>query len=282
MAKSPQPTGSDDDASDASSDTDSVAGVATVTDESPEVSDRPPSRFRPRWSEVTAVTLLEAAHPRQALLTALALAVAALAAGRPPREVGVVAATVLVGHVILGWHNDLVDRDRDARHGTVRKPIADGRLDAGTAWYALAIAALLVIPLSLSTGITAGICYLVSLGLGLVGNLALREGRFSWLTWAASFALLPAYLSFGGWGGDADGEAPQVAMVVLAALLGVGVHLVRSIWGLVADDRDGWNTYPLRLGRRFGATRLLGLGSAYLGVVLVAMIVVGATVGLSQ
>jgi len=71
-------------------------------------------------------------------------------------------------------------------------------------------------------------------------------------------------------------------MVALAALLGVGVHLVRSIWGLVADDRDGWNTYPLQLGRRVGATRLLALGTAYLAVVLVAMIVVGATAGLGQ
>ncbi len=46
-------------------------------------------------------------------------------------------------------------------------------------------------------------------------------------------------------------------MVVLAALLGVGVHLLRSIWGLVADDEDGWTYLPLRLGRRLGATRLL-------------------------
>ena len=37
-------------------------------------------------------------------------------------------------------------------------------------------------------------------------------------------------------------------MVVLAALLGVGVHLLRSIWGLVADDEDGWTYLPLRSG----------------------------------
>lgn len=228
------------------------------------------------------MTLVQAAHPRQALITAVALAVAALTAGRPMREAGVVAATVIVGQVILGWHNDLVDRERDARHHTPRKPIADGRLDAGTVWYAVIIAVLLVIPLALSTGVTAGLCYLLALAIGAVGNLALRQGRFSWVTWAASFALLPAYLSYGGWGGAADGAAPEIAMVVLAALLGVGVHVVRSIWGLVADDADGWSTYPLLAGRRIGATRLLGVGSAYLSVVLAAMIAVGATLGLSR
>ena len=56
-------------------------------------------------------------------------------------------ATVLVGQTILGWHNDLVDRNRDARHQTPGKPIAEGKLDPGTAWFALACAVLLVVPL---------------------------------------------------------------------------------------------------------------------------------------
>ncbi|MGA8257497.1 MAG: UbiA family prenyltransferase [Nocardioides sp.] len=240
MAKSPRPPSPGDEADASQYDLEAVTSGTPVAGGAPEASASLRGRLSLPWSEVTAVTLLQAAHPRQALATALAIAVAALAAGRPLREVGVVAATVLAGQTILGWHNDLVDRERDARHATVGKPLAEGRLDPGTAWYALAIAVLLVVPLSLSTGITAGICYLASLGLGLLSNLALRTGRFSWLLWAASFALLPAYLSYGGWGGDADGTAPQPLMVVLAALLGIGVHLVRSIWGLVADDRDDW------------------------------------------
>lgn len=226
------------------------------------------------------VLLLQAAHPRQAVATALALGFGTLAAGRDVREAAVVLATVLVGQTILGWHNDIVDRDRDRRHGAQRKPVADGRLETGNVWYALVIAVLLVIPLSISTGVDAGTFYLGALAVGLLGNVVLRRGKLSVLPWMAQFALYAPYLSLGGWGGGADGDPPEVAMVVLFALLGVGVHFLRAIWGLVADDADRWTYLPLVLGRKLGATRLLLLSATYTGVVLVVMVIVGGAVGL--
>ena len=238
---------------------------------------RPSLSIRDAWP----LLLLRAAHPKQAVITALALAAAALIAGRPGREAAVVLAAVLVGQTILGWHNDLVDRKRDARHQVPGKPIAEGKLDPGTAWFALACAVLLVVPLSIATGVTAGSCYLLSLATGMLGNIVLRQGVLSWLTWVISFALYPAYLSYGGWGGTAEGSAPTVGMTVLAGLLGLGVHFLRSIWGLVADNEDGWTYLPLKLGLRLGATKLLALSTAYIALVLAAMGVVGNSVGLS-
>lgn len=237
---------------------------------------------RARVARWWPVALLRAAHPGQALLTAAGLGVAAALSGRAGREVVLVAATVLVGQALLGWHNDLVDRARDARHQTPRKPLADGRLEPGSVWFALTVALLLVVPLSVSTGLTAGIAYLLSLVVGLLGNVLLREGLFSWVPWAVSFALYPAYLSYGGWGGSAEGQPPEVWMTVLAGLLGIGVHLLRAIWGLVADDLDAWRYLPLRLGRRLGASRLLALAVVYCGAVVAAMIVVGTSVGLRR
>lgn len=237
-------------------------------------------RLRLSIQQAGPVSLILSAHPRQAFLTGFGVALAGAAAGRAARECAVVFLTVLVGQVVVGWHNDLVDRDRDAAHDTARKPIADGRLDPGTVWYALAIAVLLLIPLSLSTGITAGALYLASVIVSLVGNVVLRAGLFSWVTWAASFALYPFYLSYGGWGGGFTGTAPEPVMAVLAALLGIGVHVLRAIWGLVADDEDGWTYLPLRLGRRLGATRLLVVAAAYTGVVLALIAIAGSTVGL--
>lgn len=230
----------------------------------------------------TPLLLVQAAHAKQGIVTALAMGGVAVLAGRPAQEAGVVLLTVLVGQTILGWHNDIVDKARDAAHGTPRKPIADGRLDAGAAWYAIVVAALVLVPLSITTGITAGAIYLVSVCVGMLGNVVLRTGFFSWVTWAVSFALLPAYLSYGGWGGQAVGEPPETAITVLAALLGVGIHFMRSVWGLVADHEDGWTYLPLKLGLKVGATRLLAISTLYTIGIVAALAIVGSNVGLSR
>ena len=239
-------------------------------------------RRRRSWRELGVVLLARTAHPRQALLTAVGVSAAAALAGRSAAELGLVLVTVLVGQTIIGWHNDLVDRKRDQANETPGKPLAEGTLDPGSVWFALACAALLVVPLALSNGVTAGTAYLLALALGLLGNIALRRGRFSWVTWAASYALYPAFLSYGGWGGDHVGQPPEITITVLAGLLGICVHVLRALPGLVADNRDGQRHLPLRIALRTGAPRLLWITLALTALVLVALGVEGARVGLSQ
>ena len=130
------------------------------------------------------VLLVRAAHPRQAALTALGMAVAVAVSGRASREVGLVLATVLVGQAVLGWDNDLVDQKADRAAERTDKPLATGALERGTVGFVLTCALLLLVPLSLSSGITAGLAYLLSVLVGLAGNRWLREGMFSWLPWA--------------------------------------------------------------------------------------------------
>lgn len=249
-------------------------------------------------SHSTPVLLLRAAHPRQALLTAAGLAVAAAISGRAAPEVALVFATVLVGQAVLGWHNDLVDRRRDEADAQealkeagakgeksgdgAAKPIASGLLDPGTVWFALICAVLLVVPLSVSNGVTAGCAYLASVAIGLVGNVVLRGGLLSWLPWAAAYALYPAFLSYGGWGGAATGNPPEIAMVALSAAVGIGVHVLCALPGLVADHRNGLRHLPLRIALKIGATRLLVLALAWTVLALVGLLVVGNSVGLSQ
>jgi 4-hydroxybenzoate polyprenyltransferase len=224
-----------------------------------------------------------AAHPRQAMLTAAGLAGAAYLSGREPREVGLVALTVLVGQAVLGWHNDLADRGRDRAAGQPGKPLATGEVAPGNAWFAVACAVLLVVPLALSNGILAGTCYLVSLAIGLVGNVVWRRSAFSFVPWAAAYALYPAFLSYGGWGGGATaGSAPTTLIVVLAALLGIGVHVLRALPDLVGDNAAGYRHLPLRLALRTGATRLLALGVVWTGLVLVGLAVAALGVGLRR
>jgi 4-hydroxybenzoate polyprenyltransferase len=233
-------------------------------------------------SGLTPVLLVRAAHPRQAALMALAMAVAAAVSGRATREVGLVLATVVVGQALLGWDNDLVDESADRAAERVDKPLVSGVLDRGTLTFALACAVLLVVPLSLSSGIRAGLAYLLSLLVGLLGNRWLRSGALSWLPWAVAFALYPAYLSYGGWGGGATGHPPTVAMTVAVGVLGVGVHVLTSLKGLVDDHQAGRRHLPLRLALRVGAPRLLALTVAFCVLVGGAVAVIGSTVGLSQ
>jgi len=225
---------------------------------------------------------VRAAHPRQALLSAVGLGVAAAASGRSAREVALVTVTVLVGQALLGWDDDLADESSDRADERVRKPLVAGTLDRGTLGFALACAVLLVVPLALSSGIDAGLSYLLSLAVGVLGHRLLRSGRWSWLPWAVAFALYPAYLSYGGWGGAADGHPPTIAMTVAVAFLGVGVHVLTSLRGLVDDNRAGRRTLPLRLALRIGAPRLLVLASLYSVVVIGVILLLGSTVGLSQ
>jgi 4-hydroxybenzoate polyprenyltransferase len=231
------------------------------------------------------VLLVRAAHPRQAVATAAVLAAVAALDARPGREVALVAATVLVGQVVLGWHNDLVDRRRDRQHERSGKPVADGRLDPGTAWFAWCCGILLLVPLAINNGLLAGGCYLASVAVGLLGNLdnrLVRRGLLSWLPWAVSFALYPAFLSYGGWGGQAAGDPPQAVLIGIAALIGIGAHVLTALWGLVADDEEGWTYLPLLLGRRLGATRLLVVTLVYLALVAAAFGMAAHQWGLSR
>lgn len=245
----------------------------------PEDQDQRPFAFR----DLTPVMLLRTAHPRQAVTMALAVGAAAALAGRPTREFLLVVATVLVGQACLGWFNDLVDRRRDARHHTDGKPLADGRLDPGTLWFVLAIGVFVLVPLSVANGVYAATAYLASLGIAVLGTWSWIRQRFlSWLPWAASFALLPAFLSYGGWGGQDNGSPPEILVTVLAGALGIGVHFLRALWGLVPDNADGWTYLPLRFGLRLGASKLLWVSAVYTVVVLVALAFAATSVGLAQ
>lgn len=232
--------------------------------------------------EWTPLLLLQSSHPKQAIITALSLAGAAILTGRSPKEVGVIAVTVLVGQAILGWHNDVVDRRHDRDNNIAGKPVADGRLDPGTVWYAIIAAFWVLLPLAVTTGLTAGCIYMGSVAVGMLGNVLFRTGFLSFWSWVVSFGMLPAYLSYGGWGGQAKGDPPEVSIVVLAALLGIGIHFTRSVWGLVADHAEGWTYLPLKLGLKLGATRLLMLSSVYTAVIVVLLAVFGARDGLTR
>ena len=110
--------------------------------------------------------------------------------------------------------------------------------------------------------------------------MVLRRSVLSFLPWAASYALYPAFLSYGGWGGQSSGSAPEPVLVALAALLGLGVHVLRALPDLVADNKVGYRHLPLRMALHLGAARLLVLGSLYTGLVVAGLLAAALAVGL--
>lgn len=246
-----------------------------------------PSRVRrpPKFNVFASlpVSLFRASHPRQAFLTAAVLAAAAAMSGRSTNEVGLVFATVLVGQVLLGWQNDAVDAARDRSHDREDKPVAQGFLDKGDLWFAVACAVLLVVPLSIANGLESGISHLILLAVAMASNAGLlRRTRFSYLTWMASYAMFPAFLAYGGWAGEGADTPPSIVMTALAALLGIGVHVLTSLPGLVDDNKDGIRHFPLVLALKTGAPRLMLLTTIYTAAVGAGILITGLTSGLVQ
>jgi 4-hydroxybenzoate polyprenyltransferase len=236
------------------------------------------SRKRPGFT----MCLIKASHPGESLLIAVGVTVAAVLAGRPWREVGLVFATVLLGRLTAGWLNDAADRRRDLAADRTEKPVAQGWIDGGTVTFTVACATLVLIPLSISNGTAAGVAHLLSVLAAWAYCTRIKTTPFSFLPWAVSFALLPAFLSYGGWGGGMHGGPPTILMTVLAGLLGIGVHVILALRDLVIDHKIGLQTFPLVLGLRMGATKLLIASVLYTVAVLAAMVWAGATVGLVQ
>ena len=148
--------------------------------------------------------------------------------------------TVLVGQTMLGWDNDLVDRGpRRAARPSPASRSPSGLLDPGTVWFSLTCALLLVVPLSLSAGTRAGGAYLVALVIGSSATDSCAAASCPSCPGCCSFGLYPAYIAYGGWNGVPSDTPPTVAMTVLAALLGLGVHVLRALPGLVPDNVDG-------------------------------------------
>ena len=230
----------------------------------------------------TTLSLILSSHPLPTLGMTLGVTAAAALMGRTLLEVGLVAVTILSGQLTVGWLNDLVDRHRDAQVGRLDKPIAMGWVDPGTVTFAIAVVVLAVIPLSIANGTYAGIAHLAAVASAWLYNLWFKRSVLSWLPYAVSFGLLPAFLSYGGLGGGMHGGPPTWAMTVLAAMLGIGVHFLNTLPDLVEDNETGVRHLPLRIALRIGAPRLLWISVTYTALVAAGIVVAGLTVGIRQ
>lgn len=216
------------------------------------------------------MTLLRAAHPGPAFAVTLLAGLLGLAVGLGPVDVLLVVAAVGTGQLSIGWSNDLVDASRDRAVGRTDKPLATGEIDLRLVRAACAVALLATVPLSLATGVVAGLVALVTVASGWAYNLGLKSTAWSWLPYALAFGALPAFVSLV----DNADRLPPWWMVAAGALLGVGAHLVNVLPDLADDAATGVRGLPHRLGER----RSSALAAAVL-VAATVVIVLGAPVG---
>jgi 4-hydroxybenzoate polyprenyltransferase len=227
-------------------------------------------------------SLLLSCHPLPTTAMTVGLGVAAALTGRPAVQCLLVAVTVLSGQLTVGWINDVVDRERDRQVGRQDKPVAMGWIDPGTVTFVTACVVLLLVPLSIANGTAAGVAHLLAVASAWLYNVWFKRTVLSWLPYAVSFGLLPAFLSYGGLGGGMHGGPPTVVMTVLAGLLGIGIHVLNTLPDLVEDNETGVRHLPLRIALRIGAPRLLWISTAYTFLVAAGIVIAGLTIGVRQ
>jgi heme o synthase len=195
-----------------------------------------------RYAPVLA--LVRACHPEPTAAVTLVAAALAVATGRAAAGVAAVAAAVLAGQLSVGWLNDFLDAERDRAVGRSDKPVAAGLVPRRVVGGAAALAALACVPLSLLSGLTAGLVHLVGVAAALAYDAGVKATTLSVLPYAVAFAALPAFVVLGLPGHP----APPWWLPVGGALLGCAAHFANVLPDLADDLAAGVRGLPHRLG----------------------------------
>lgn len=199
--------------------------------------------------------LLRATHLGPSVAVTAFATLLALTAGRGAGTVWVTAA-VLAGQFSIGWANDWLDAERDRVTGRRDKPVVTG-LEVATVRRAALLALAATVPLSLASGLLAGIVHVTAVALGWVYDLGAKGTVLSPLPYAGAFGLLPVFVALG----LPAGEAGPWWSPVAGGLLGAGAHFLNALPDLDDDAATGVRGLPQRL----GATRSVLAGALLLG-----------------
>jgi 4-hydroxybenzoate polyprenyltransferase len=191
--------------------------------------------------------LVGAAHAVPAVAVTLLTAAVAVASDVDAGSIGVLMVAVFSGQLIVGWTNDLLDRDRDRQVGRTDKPLANGTLGPRAVTVAVALTGVVCVVASLACGLAAGLVHLVlGVGSALAYNTALKSTVLSWLPYFVAFGSLPVVVTL-----TADPpDLPPVWLIAVSGLLGVGAHLLNVVPDLGDDAATGVQGLPHLLGAR--------------------------------
>ncbi|RLK53799.1 UbiA family prenyltransferase [Actinokineospora cianjurensis] len=190
------------------------------------------------------IPLLRAAHPEPAVAVTLAATGLAIGLGQTPWGAVAVAAAVFTGQLSVGWLNDVVDAERDARVGRTDKPVAVGTVSRSLVRTLVLISATAAVGLSFLSGPVAGAAHVVALMSAWAYDLRLKATPFSLVPYAVSFGLLTAFVTLG----LPSPYWPPWWLVATASLLGSAAHFANVLPDLADDRRTGVVGLPHRIG----------------------------------
>ena len=158
----------------------------------------------------------------------------------------VIAFTVFLGQLLIGWSNDIYDYQDDLKHNRVNKPLVSGQLqieDLKKATFTLLPIALLANLLG-PLGLKGGAVYLLGVGCGIAYNFYFKFRITSPLVYFIALAALPASIFY------AVDRNPPLWVLATSSLLGVAFHFANVLKDLSADRDSNIGGLPQRLGRR--------------------------------
>ena len=158
----------------------------------------------------------------------------------------VIAFTVFLGQLLIGWSNDVYDYQDDLKHNRVNKPLVSGQLqieDLKKATFILLPIALLANLLG-PLGLKGGAVYLLGVGCGIAYNFYFKFRITSPLVYFIALAALPASIFY------AVDRNPPLWVLATSSLLGLAFHFANVLKDLSADRDSNIGGLPQRLGRR--------------------------------
>ena len=202
------------------------------------------------------IALLRASHFPQTLAMTVALGICAWVMGVRDQNLAVFVAAVLFGQFSVGWVNDFIDARLDRTVGRSEKPIVAGTLETSSLKVPIAIALILVVPLSiLAAGWIGGLAHIAAVGSAHIYNVYLSRTVWSWVPYAVSFSLLPFFVAQAGsrvlW--------TELPMILLFSLVGVIAHLLNALPDIAIDREGGKGGLVVSLGRQKSLLLVAGL-----------------------
>ena len=171
----------------------------------------------------------------------------------------VIAFTVALGQLVVGWSNDLYDYKDDLAHGRTKKPLVSGLITPLylSKWLRFMIPFSFIANLLGPLGIKGGLVYMFGIAWGVAYNFYFKFSAFSPLPFAIAFAALPSSIAI------SKGITPPLWMLLGGSIFGMAAHFINVIKDMKEDQASGIQGLPQRLGTKRSvivAITLIALG----------------------